>query len=96
VNQDFPIKHAGHGFLAQITLAFILLRPGFYIKPSLTVDGEVAHAGGWLAVATAIDPLGVLATSHLHAVWRAGKLHALNGARIHILQCDTAPADQIG
>ena len=100
LHEDLAVQHVGHGVHRKVALgefplgAFLAVFGG--LDPGLPIDREVAHARGGHLVARAVDALGVLAASHLHAVRRAGELHRLHGAGINVLEHDRTPANEIG
>ena len=104
MDEDVPAQHLGEGLVVQVARRRIALGLGVPRIPAPTVGigtdprgavaRDVRHAR--CGAAARVDPLGILAARHLEAVWRAGELHPLHGARRHHLQGDGAAADQVG
>ena len=99
-----PREHVGQRLQLEIAvgrISLLLGQPCVPVAPVLLRLGEgraiarhVAHPGGGTFLL--VDPLGVLAAGHLHAVGRAGILHLLHRARRDQPEHGRPSADEIG
>ena len=92
VHREIAIGDIAALFLVLVPLALVFDR----FRPGVASERDIAHPGLRHVPLRSIDALGILAAGHLQAIRRAGKLHALRGARRHVLQHYRAAAEEVG